>query len=176
MRTAIFGGCVLVVLTVISEYGAFEILGYQTFTTEIFTEFQFDSRAAGALAIPLVLLGLVGAPGRGPAPAAHGDRLGAAARRAPGAAAPPDGAGHARRWRRWWRSGVGVPVGTIVYWMAPSQHTTLPATATVATATWTTLSYSAAGAAVAVVLALPVALISFRRSTVPGPCWSAAPT
>ena len=46
IRTAILGGCVLVVLTVISEYGAFEILRYQTFTTEIFTEFQFDARAA----------------------------------------------------------------------------------------------------------------------------------
>ena len=32
----------LVVLTVISEFGAFEILGYQTFTTEVFTEFKFD--------------------------------------------------------------------------------------------------------------------------------------
>src|ERR1700749_57428 len=39
VRTAILGGGVLVGLTVISEFGAFEILGYQTFTTEIFTEF-----------------------------------------------------------------------------------------------------------------------------------------
>ncbi|MGH3673677.1 MAG: ABC transporter permease, partial [Pseudonocardiaceae bacterium] len=51
VRTAILGGCVLVVMTVISEYGAFEILRYQTFTTEIFTEFQFDSQAAGALSV-----------------------------------------------------------------------------------------------------------------------------
>ena len=53
------GGSVLVVLTVISEYGAFEILRFQTFTTEIFTEFQFDSQAAGALSVPLVCLGLL---------------------------------------------------------------------------------------------------------------------
>ncbi len=166
VRTAIFGGCVLVVLTVISEYGAFEILGYQTFTTEIFTEFQFDSRAAGALAIPLVLLGLlvlltegliprrtvtVSAPRRAVRPA-HLRRLTVPAMLTMAALVA---------------LGVGVPVGTIVYWMATSQHTTLPATATVATATWTTLSYSAAGAAVAVVLALPVALVSFRRSSVP---------
>ena len=59
VRTAVIGGSVLVVLTVISEYGAFEILRYQTFTTEIFTEFQFDSQAAGALSIPLVMLGLL---------------------------------------------------------------------------------------------------------------------
>ena len=166
VRTAIFGGCVLVVLTVISEYGAFEILGYQTFTTEIFTEFQFDSRAAGALAIPLVLLGLLVLLTEGLLP-----------RRTVTGSAPRRAVRPARLRRLTVPAmlamaalvtlGVGVPVGTIVYWMATSQHTTFPATATVATATWTTLSYSAAAAAVAVVLALPVALVSFRRSTVP---------
>jgi iron(III) transport system permease protein len=166
VRTAIFGGCVLVVLTVISEYGAFEILGYQTFTTEIFTEFQFDSRAAGALAIPLVLLGLLVLLTEGLIP-----------RRTVTGSAPRRSVRPARLRRLTVPAmlamaalvalGVGVPVGTILYWMASGQHTTLPTTATVATATWTTLSYSAAGAAVAVVLALPVALISFRRSTVP---------
>jgi iron(III) transport system permease protein len=166
VRTAILGGCVLVVLTVISEYGAFEILGYQTFTTEIFTEFQFDSRAAGALAIPLVLLGLVALLTEGLIP------------RRPVTGSTPRRTVRPARLRRLTVAamlamaalvalGVGVPVGTIVYWMASGQHTTLPATATVATATWTTLSYAAAGAAVAVVLALPVALVSFRRSTVP---------
>ena len=59
IRPAVLGGAILVVLTVISEYGAFEILRYQTFTTEIFTEFQFDPAAAGALSIPLVALGLL---------------------------------------------------------------------------------------------------------------------
>ena len=39
---AVVGGGVLVVLTVISEYGAFEVLRYQTFTTEIFNEFGFE--------------------------------------------------------------------------------------------------------------------------------------
>ena len=45
-RGAILGGCLLVALVMLAEYGAFEILGYQTFTTEIFTEFSicFDSR------------------------------------------------------------------------------------------------------------------------------------
>jgi iron(III) transport system permease protein len=166
VRTAILGGCVLVVLTVISEYGAFEILGYQTFTTEIFTEFQFDARAAGALAIPLVLLGLLVLLTEGLIP-----------KRTVTGSAPRRAVRPARLRRRGVPAmlamaalvalGVGVPVGTIVYWMATAQHTTLPATASVGTATWMTLSYSAAGAAVAVVLALPVALVSFRRSTVP---------
>src|SRR5208282_2143298 len=42
-RVAILGGCLLVTLLLLAEYGAFEILGYRTFTTEIFTEFNsFD--------------------------------------------------------------------------------------------------------------------------------------
>ena len=39
-KGAILGGCLLVALVLLAEYGAFEILGYQTFTTEIFTEFN----------------------------------------------------------------------------------------------------------------------------------------
>ena len=35
---------------------------------------------------------------------------------------------------------VGVPVGTLGYWMAQSQQTTLPAAATLASATWSTVS------------------------------------
>ena len=42
-RGAILGGCLLVALVMLAEYGAFEILGYQTFTTEIFTEFHAPS-------------------------------------------------------------------------------------------------------------------------------------
>jgi iron(III) transport system permease protein len=166
IRTAILGGCVLVVLTVISEYGAFEILRYQTFTTEIFTEFQFDSRAAGALAIPLVLLGLLVLMIEGILPRRTVARV--ASRRALvrvrlGRVAVPAFAGLVGLIVL----AVGVPLGTIAYWMAQSQHTTLPAAATLASATWTTLRYSALGAGVAVVFALPVALLSFRRQTVP---------
>ena len=80
IRTAVLGGCVLVVLTVISEYGAFEILRYQTFTTEIFTEFQFDAQAAGALSVPLVCLGLLVLAVDGVDPPPHGDLHGDAAR------------------------------------------------------------------------------------------------
>ncbi|MGB8199466.1 MAG: ABC transporter permease subunit, partial [Pseudonocardiaceae bacterium] len=59
IRPALVGGCLVVVLTLLSEYGAFEIVRFQTFTTEIFTEFQFDQPAAGALSVPLVALGLL---------------------------------------------------------------------------------------------------------------------
>src|SRR5580692_914699 len=52
-RSAILGGCLLVSLALLAEYGAFEILRYQTFTTEIFTEFDvgFDPAAACGLAL-----------------------------------------------------------------------------------------------------------------------------
>ncbi|MDQ6804031.1 MAG: ABC transporter permease subunit, partial [Actinomycetota bacterium] len=39
VRLAVLGGCVLVALVMLAEYGAFEILGFRTFTTEIYTEF-----------------------------------------------------------------------------------------------------------------------------------------
>ena len=63
--------------------------------------------------------------------------------------------------------GVGVPIGTLVYWITRSQHSTLPASATLAAATGATLRYSALGALIAVVLALPVAMMTFRRSSTP---------
>jgi iron(III) transport system permease protein len=166
IRTAVLGGCVLVVLTVISEYGVFEILRFQTFTTEIFTEFQFDSQAAGALSVPLVCLGLLvlavdGIIPRRAAPSATTRRV-AASQQLRRATAPTLGALGSLV-----VLGVGVPIGTLVYWMAQSQHTTLPAAATLASATGATLTYSALGALVAVVLALPVAMMSFRRSSGP---------
>src|ERR1700722_16077653 len=66
-RGAILGGCVLVALVLLAEYGAFEILGYQTFTTEIFAEFQvsFNIPTASALSLVLVLLSLLVLCGEG---------------------------------------------------------------------------------------------------------------
>ena len=114
-RVAILGGCLLVVLVLLAEYGAFEILGYQTFTTEIFTEFSvsFNVPAACALSLVLVVLGLVvlageiGVPGPGP-----GQPLG------------PDGpAGHRTppsrpvdRHRRWPRSAAWSPWRSASRW------------------------------------------------------------
>ena len=60
-RGAILGGCLLIALMILAEYGAFEILGFQTFTTEIFTEFTigFSVPAACALSLVLVLLSVL---------------------------------------------------------------------------------------------------------------------
>ena len=164
LRVPILGGVVLVVLTVISEFGAFEILGYQTFTTEVFTEFKFDPAAAAALAVPLVVLGLLVVFAEAMLP-----------RAAPGSTRPR------RPPRRRLQPlqavagslallipiglGIGVPVATIVYWMLQDDHATLPASVSVAGAAWTTLRYSAIAASVTTLLALPVAFAGWRRRT-----------
>ncbi|HXY44639.1 MAG TPA: ABC transporter permease subunit, partial [Acidimicrobiales bacterium] len=54
-RGAILGGSLLVALIILAEYGAFEIVGYQTFTTEIFTEINVSFNVAVACALALVL-------------------------------------------------------------------------------------------------------------------------
>jgi iron(III) transport system permease protein len=162
IRTALFSGSLIVVLILISEFGAFEILRFQTFTTEVFTEFQFNPSAAAALSIPLVLLGLLILLGesfvpRTPVGALPSTRhasqvpLGRTAPLVTAALAALVGLA------------VAVPIGTLIYWMTSSQHSTLPAQATVAQATLSTVTYCAAGAAVAVVLALPIAFLSARR-------------
>jgi iron(III) transport system permease protein len=167
IRPALVGGCLVVVLTLLSEYGTFEIVHFQTFTTEIFTEFQFDQPAASALSVPLVALGLLvltgeSLIGRRKQVSRTGPHAARVARRrhlghatVPALAAVTVLVGLA----------VGVPIGTLVYWMQRSQHTTLPAAATLGQATWSTLSYSALGALVAVVLALPVGIMAVRRSS-----------
>jgi len=57
--------------------------------------------------------------------------------------------------------GLGVPIGTLVYWMAASHATTVPV-ASLWSALAHTAGYSAAAALVATVMALPVALLSVR--------------
>jgi len=166
-RPAVLGGCLLVALALLAEYGAFEILRYQTFTTEIFTEFQvgFDAPAACALSIVLVLLGLVlltaDGLGRG------GGRM---SRSGPQVA-------RVRQPRRLGRATVpvfagfvllvalalGVPFGTLVYWLVQGGRTTLPAAASLSSAAWHSAGYSAGAAALATAAALPVALLSVRH-------------
>ncbi len=166
-RPALLGGSLLVALALLAEYGAFEILRYQTFTTEIFTEFQdgFDPAAACALSLVLVLLGLVVltadgfARGRG-----RTSRSGPQAPRvrpphALGRATVPVVAGFVVLAVL----ALGVPIGALVYWLVHGGRTTLPAAASLSSAAWHSAGYSAAAAALATVAALPVALLSVRH-------------
>jgi iron(III) transport system permease protein len=151
-----------VVLVLVSEYGAFEIVRFQTFTTEVFTEFQVNPAAAGALSIPLVLIGILVVIGEGLVPVPRSSPRPGMRR----TSLIPLGRSAIGIWAAFLvlvALAVAVPVGALIYWLATSQHTTLPAQATVWQATLTTCEYCAGGALLAVILALPIALLSARR-------------
>ena len=179
-RGAILGGCLLVALVLLAEYGAFEILGYQTFTTEIFTEFNvsFNVPTASALSLVLVLLSLLVLSGEGLArgrgrvsrvgsarPAGRLAATGWDARRPPVLAGFLLLVGLA----------LGVPVGASVYWILEAGHAYLTGVSLL-DAAWHTALYSGLAAALATLMALPVALLAVRHPAAPTSCWSAAPT
>jgi iron(III) transport system permease protein len=156
---AVLGGCLLVTLGLLAEYGAFEILQYQTFTVAIFTEFKigFDTAGACALALVLVVIGLLvlagefAVTGRGSATRAGMGSNRHVARVELG------------RWRIPTLGllaalavlALGVPLGSLLYWLIHGGSTTLPS-ASILTAAGHTAALSAGAAALATVLALPV--------------------
>jgi iron(III) transport system permease protein len=163
-RGAIVGGCVLVSLVILAEYGAFEILGYQTFTTEIFTEFAtFNISTACALSIVLIIFSAV---------ILGGDWLvrpkGRVARSGPMAqqAARRHRLGHAR----WPVLGgfvalvvlaLGVPLGSSVYWMVRGTSSGIVGNSLLDAGLYTAL-YSACAALISTVAAIPVAMLAVR--------------
>ncbi len=170
-RLAILGGSVLVALVVLAEYGAFEILGFRTFTTEIFSEYltAFNTPAGCALSLVLVLLGVGVLAGegalRGRGRATRSGPLAArlGRRHRLGRARVPVVAGFVALVAL----ALGVPLGAIVYWLFESAASTLPS-ASLGFAAWHTALYSGSAALVATAAALPVALLSVRwpgRST-----------
>jgi iron(III) transport system permease protein len=166
VRLAVLGGAVLVALVVLAEYGAFEILGYRTFTTEIFTEYQvgYNQPAACALSLVLVAMSLVVLGGE--ALARGGGRR---ARTGPLAARPPVRHRLGRATAPVLSAfgavvvlALGIPLGAIVYWMVHGGSTTLPS-ASILSAALHTAGYSASAGLVATVAAVPVALLSVRH-------------
>ena len=165
-RVAVLGGCLLVALGLLAEYGAFEILGYQTFTTEIFTEFSvsFNIPTASALSLVLIVLGLLVLAGESAVRGrSRGSRVDRGAQRSTG-----------RHHLGWWTLpalaalallavlALGVPVGSAIYWwVTGTQH---PFTGdSLADATWHTALYSGSAAALATVMALPVGVLAVRH-------------
>ncbi len=171
-RPALLGGGILVSLALLAEYGAFEVLRYQTLTTEIFSESEqsYNLPVASSLTLILVVLSLA---------VLGGDALARGRGRVTRSSAPA----RSRRFHRLGRGtapallsltglvglALGVPIGVIIYWLVRGGTTTLPASASVAGAALTTAGYAAAAGALATALALPVALLAVRhprRSTV----------
>ncbi|HEY5265325.1 MAG TPA: iron ABC transporter permease [Acidimicrobiales bacterium] len=167
-RRSILGGCLLVALVILAEYGAFEILGYRTFTTEIFSEFNigFDTASACALSLVLVLLSFFVLFGEGSLRGrGHVARSGPGVqrnvtRRPLGRAKIPVLFAFALLVG----AALGVPVGSSIYWIFQGGAHSLSGVSLVSAAL-TTAGYSAAAALVATLLALPVAVLVVRYPT-----------
>lgn len=169
IRPALTGGCLLVCLALLAEYGAFEIVRFQTFTTTIFTELQlgFDPAGASGLSVVLVIIALVVLVGEG-----------AVNSRGRVTASGRTGAIRHRRRRFSWRgrtvsilavvavvgAALGLPIGTLAYWMSASHSTTLPGSSLWG-ALLSSATYSGSAALIATAAALPVALLAVRFRT-----------
>jgi iron(III) transport system permease protein len=165
-RIALLGGVLLVAVHMLSEYGAFAMLRFQTFTTAIYDEYRlsFDGAAASMLASVLVILCLVllvtelAARGRG-----------RYARVDSGSARPT---APARLGRARWGvlSGfavliglsLGLPLATLAYWVANGSSAGIDLGALLAAA-GTSLKLGLGAAALTTLLALPVAVLAVRH-------------
>jgi iron(III) transport system permease protein len=172
-RGAIAGGCLLVALVLLAEYGAFEILGYQTFTTEIFAEFNsFSFAASCALSLVLVVLSLLVLAGEGLLRSGRGGRGGRVARSGPMTqrVSPPHRLGRAR-WPVLAAAtalvllALGLPIASTLYWMADGLPPALSGGANVSllSAAGHTALYGVAAGAIATAAAFPVALLAIRH-------------
>jgi len=165
VRPALLGGCLLVTLALLAEYGAFEIVQYRTFTVEIFTQFKlgFDTVAACALSLVLVALSLAALGAELALNRRGTTRIGpgvprTARRRSLGRLTAPVLGGLALLAAL----ALGVPVGALVYWMARGSSSTLPPASLLA-ALGHTAEFSAAAAALSTVLAVPLCALSLRH-------------
>jgi iron(III) transport system permease protein len=166
-RSAIFGGCVLVALVILAEYGAFEILTYRTFTTEIFDELKiFQVPTACALSLVLIVLsvfvlgGDMAARGRGRVVRTGQFAQREGRRHRLGKAKIPVLVGFVALVGL----ALGVPVAASVYWMLEGGAASITGVS-LFNAGWHTALYGGVAAALATVLALPVALLAVRHGT-----------
>jgi iron(III) transport system permease protein len=162
----VLGGALIVGLHLLGEYGAFAIVRYPTFATEIFTEYNlgFDPGAAALLSVVLLVLcvALLGGETHLTGAARQARIGGGAARQATsvllGRLTVPVVAGFATLATL----ALGVPIGSLGYWLIRGGSTTLPP-ASIWAAAGHTLTLGVAAAAAATLLALPVALLAVRH-------------
>jgi iron(III) transport system permease protein len=166
-KGAILGGCLLVALVLLAEYGAFEMLSYQTFTTEIFTNFDQPSAipTACALSLVLVAISLVVLAGEGWLRGrGRVSRSGPMAQRV----MPPLRLGRGKAPAL---AGVlalilaalGVPAYASVYWIFEGGVPAISGVSMV-DAAWHTALYGGCAAALDTLLALPVAVLAVRHT------------
>ncbi len=170
LRPALLGGMLLVALNLLGEFGAFTLLRFRTFTTELYAEYRTGFDGPGASLLAVVLLGLcLVCLALELRVRAHG-RYARVSRGAARASVP-----HRLGWlvvpALAWVAGLavatlGVPLGMIAYWL--TQHGAAAITPSevsagrLLAATWSSLSLAAMGAAATVVLSLPLAFLAAR--------------
>ena len=166
IRAALLGGCLMVLLGLLAEYGAFEILRFQTFTTEIFTEFNLgiNPAAASALSLVLVVLSLlvIGTEMMLTRLGRHAGRA-ACRRRAAVPARLGRGAVAARSWPSSSASASACRSSTLVYWLTQPSDLVGVAPIPLLGAAGYTLLYSFLAAVLATVAAFPVAYLAARH-------------
>jgi iron(III) transport system permease protein len=170
-RGAILGGCLLVTLVLLAEYGAFEMLAYRTFTTEIFSDLQLPTEVpvACALSLVLVAIGLVVLAGEGwlrgggrvarSGPMAQ--RVMPPLRLRPGAKAAALAGTTLLT-----LAALGLPVGASIYWIVRGGVPSVSGSVSVSmlSAAMHTAAYGAGAAAIDTLLALPVAVLAIRHT------------
>jgi iron(III) transport system permease protein len=170
LRPALYGGILLVALDVLIEFGAFALLRFRTFTTELYAQYRtgLDGPESSLLALVLIALCLIcviaelNVRGR-----ARYARVGSGARRV----SPPARLG----WTRWpallafgalTAATLGVPLGMTGYWLLQhAQAATSPAVPSLPLlfdATLASVGYGLAGAAAALILAAPLGYLTTR--------------
>ncbi|HSZ45794.1 MAG TPA: iron ABC transporter permease [Streptosporangiaceae bacterium] len=169
-RGAILGGCLLAALVILAEYGAFNILGFQTFTTEIYQDLQLPTEVPTACALSLVLvaISLVVLGGE-----ARAGGRGRAARSGPmvprlmpplrlGAATIPALLGVALLVVL----ALGVPLGESIYLIVQGGTPSVTSSVSVSmlAAAWHTAGYGIAAGVIDTLLALPVAVLAIRHT------------
>jgi len=170
LRPALYGGKLLVALDTLIEFGAFALLRFRTFTTELYAQYRtgLDGPESALLALVLIALCLVcvvaelNVRGR-----ARYARVGSGARRV----AVPACLGLLRwpallAFAALTSATLGVPLGMIGYWLLQhAQAATSPAVPSLPllfNATFASVSYGLAGAAAAVLLAAPLGYLTTR--------------
>ncbi|MGH7152939.1 MAG: ABC transporter permease, partial [Acetobacteraceae bacterium] len=171
LRPALLGGMLLVALHMLGEFGAFALLRFRTFTTELYAEYRtgFNGPSASLLAVVLLVLCLlcVIAEVRVRAASRYA-RIGRGAQR------------HSAPFELGWMvlptvgflaaltvAALGVPLGMILYWLTQHGSAAItPAAVSVArlfAATLASVWLSLAGAAFTVLLAVPLAFLAARH-------------